>query len=88
MKIETIKKRKTESLLKYIARLDERYYEAVNRDNGIGFGYGMRAYTRLKHMAFPEDKIRTNFKNVISELKYRNYNLNQISVIWLKSYLN
>jgi hypothetical protein len=84
MEIQTIQKRKTESLLKTIEKLDEKYNIAISRSTGIDFGYGMRAYHRIKMQSFPEDKIKKDFENILSELKLRNFSLNTIRVSYLQ----
>lgn len=88
MQVSTIQKRKTETLLKNIKKLDEKYNQLVSKDDGIGFGYGMRAYHRLKTMSFPEDKVRNTFENIIKELIKRNFDINQIHVSYLSRTLN
>lgn len=88
MEIQTIQKRKTASLLITIEKLDEKYNRLVSRSTGIDFGYGMRAYHRLKTQAFPEDKVRKDFENILSELKIRGHNLNSIRVSYLRGTLN
>ena len=88
MEITTIQKRKTESLLNTIEKLDEKYNKLVLRSTGIDFGYGMRAYHRLKMQAFPEDKVKKDFENILLELKIRGHNLNSIHVLYLRRTLN
>ena len=69
---------KTEALLNRLNKYDEKYRDAINKSNGIGFGYGMRAYHRLKTMNPPEWKIKEKaeeIKNILDErgVKYHTY---------------
>lgn len=84
MKVETIRKMKTEALIKKYNSLDERYYNAtVNHSStNLGHGYGMRAYSRIKHMSFTvTDNLRDTGEMISKELQSRNEKVPYLSYL-------
>jgi|GEM_PF-5306942 len=70
--IETMK---TETLEKQLHRYKEKLEIAQRKETekvaNLGFGYGMRAYHRLKVMSFSSDNIKERIQRIENELKKR-----------------
>lgn len=78
------KKMKTDVLIKKLVSLDDKYYNATinHSSKTLGFGYGMRAYSRVKHMSFKKcDNIRDTGKMIAKELQKRNEKIPYLSYL-------
>lgn len=67
---------KTETLKKKLEEYKDKLYQSKLQDhekvNNIGHGYGMRAYSKLKHLSFSKsDKIEENIRAIKIELYRR-----------------
>ena len=67
---------KTETLKKKLEQYNDKLYQSKLQDhekvNNIGNGYGMRAYSKLKHLSFSKtDKIEENIRAIKIELYRR-----------------
>lgn len=67
---------KTETLKKKLEQYKDKLYQSKLQDhekvNNIGHGYGMRAYSKLKHLSFSKsDKIEENIRAIKIELYRR-----------------
>ena len=65
-----------ETLEKKLEAYKEKLYESKLKDhqkvNNIGHGYGMRAYSKLKHMSFKRtDQIEENMRQIRAEIYRR-----------------
>lgn len=67
-----------ETLLKRLSKLDEKYYNQSINSKTVDFGYGMRAYHRLKTMNLPEWKTKDKANEIMLELRNRNVQFNTI----------
>lgn len=67
-----IENNKTEVLLKRLCDYDTKYREQMIGYNTVPFGYGMRAYHRLKTMNPPHWKTREKASEIKQELEKRN----------------
>ena len=65
---------KTETLLKKLQALDDKYYDAITKPSNINFGYGMRAYHAIKVMNPPEWKYKARAETIKEILDKRNVN--------------
>lgn len=62
---------KNETLLKRLEKYDEKYYDQVTNHRDVGFGYGMRAYHRLKTMNPPHWKTKEKAEAIKEILRFR-----------------
>lgn len=76
----TTKTLKNDTLLKRLEKLDEKYYNQITKPTGIDWGYGMRAYHRLKTMNPPEWKTKEKANEIKEILKFRGI---EFRTIWV-----
>lgn len=62
-----MEKFKSETLLKKLKVLDNKYYDAIMKPSNIDFGYAMRAYHAIKTMNPPEWKYKDR-ADIIKEI--------------------